>query len=69
MLYPSVDKLLEKVDSKYMLVVAAAKRARMLREGAAPEIEQPKSHKHVGIALEELYADAIRIVDEPTKTE
>lgn len=69
MLYPSVDKLLEKVDSKYSLVVAAAKRARMLREGAKPEIEEPKSHKHVGIALEELYADAITFEHEPSKPE
>ncbi|MFD0867603.1 DNA-directed RNA polymerase subunit omega [Chlamydia abortus] len=59
MLYPSIDKLLTKVDSKYSLVVAAAKRARMLREGAVSELENPKSHKPVGVALEELYADYI----------
>lgn len=60
MLYPSIDKLLDKVDSKYSLVVAAAKRARMLREGAQQEIASPKSHKMVGVALEELYGDQIR---------
>ncbi|WP_040948589.1 DNA-directed RNA polymerase subunit omega [Gorillibacterium massiliense] len=60
MLYPSIDKLLEKMDSKYSLVVAASKRARQLREGVAPEIGKPVSHKMVGIALEEMYKDYIR---------
>jgi DNA-directed RNA polymerase subunit omega len=59
MLYPSIDKLLDKVDSKYSLVVAAAKRARMLRDGAKTEMKNQKSHKNVGIALEELYGDQI----------
>jgi len=58
-LYPSIDKLLDKVDSKYSLVVAVAKRARMLREGAHQEIVSPKSHKMVGVALEELYGGQI----------
>lgn len=59
MLYPSIDKLLEKVDSKYSLVVAASRRARMLKDGAKSELRSPKSHKHVGVALEELYAGHI----------
>lgn len=67
MLYPSIDKLLDKVDSKYSLVVAAAKRARMLREGSKVEVEQPVSHKMVGVALEELYHDSIRFEKIPGK--
>jgi DNA-directed RNA polymerase subunit omega len=59
MLYPSIDKLLEMVDSKYSLVVAAAKRSRMLREGAKSDLINPISHKTVGIALEELYTEQI----------
>lgn len=59
MLYPSIDRLLEKVDSKYSLVVAASKRARMLKDGAKTEVQNPVSHKHVGVALEELYGDHI----------
>lgn len=59
MLYPSIDKLLGKVDSKYSLVVAAAKRARKLREGTKSDLRTPRSHKQVGIALEELYGDYI----------
>jgi DNA-directed RNA polymerase subunit omega len=59
MLYPSIDKLLDKVDSKYSLVVAASKRARMLRDGSKTELKGQKSYKHVGLALEELYGDYI----------
>jgi DNA-directed RNA polymerase subunit omega len=54
MLFPSIDQMLSKVDSKYSLVVAAAKRARMLRDGVSPEIKSPVSHKYVGVALEEI---------------
>ena len=32
MLYPSIDKLVNLVDSKYSLVVATAKRARQLQD-------------------------------------
>ncbi|MED4604213.1 DNA-directed RNA polymerase subunit omega [Paenibacillus validus] len=59
MLYPSIDRLLDKVDSKYSLVVAAAKRARLLRDGAKSEVRQKRSHKFVGLALEEIYEDHI----------
>jgi DNA-directed RNA polymerase subunit omega len=59
MLYPSIDKLLTKVDSKYSLVVAASKRARSLRDGANSDLRTWKSHKQVGFALEELYGDYI----------
>ncbi|CAG7603906.1 DNA-directed RNA polymerase subunit omega [Paenibacillus solanacearum] len=59
MLYPSIDRLLDKVDSKYSLVVAAAKRARLLRDGSKTELRQKRSHKFVGLALEEIYEDHI----------
>jgi len=59
MLYPSIDELVGKTDSKYLLVVAAARRARMLRDGAKSELAAPKSHKHVGVALEEIYGGQI----------
>ncbi|GAB7388079.1 DNA-directed RNA polymerase subunit omega [Bacillaceae bacterium] len=65
MLYPSIDKLLEKVDSKYKLVTIAAKRARQLRDHADLTIDKPVSKKHVGMALEEIAADQIHY--EPTK--
>lgn len=60
MLYPSIDEMLKIVDSKYSLVVAASRRARMLRDGSKSEMPVAKSHKYVGIALEEIYKDHIR---------
>lgn len=61
MLYPSIDKLLDMVDSKYTLVIAAAKRARHLNEteGAKPYLEHHTNVKNVGIALEEIYQDEL----------
>jgi DNA-directed RNA polymerase subunit omega len=63
MLYPSIDEMLKKVDSKYKLVVAASRRARALRDGARSELAEPKSHKYVGIALEEIYHDLVQVED------
>jgi DNA-directed RNA polymerase subunit omega len=56
MLYPSIDELMSKADSKYTLVIVAAKRARQLLDGATTNLEQPKSFKNVGVALEEIAA-------------
>jgi|HigsolmetaAR204D_1030405.scaffolds.fasta_scaffold05000_2 DNA-directed RNA polymerase subunit omega len=59
MLYPSIDELTKKAGSKYVLVTVAAKRARQLRENSPLQVERPKSNKHVGMALEELYSDQL----------
>lgn len=59
MLYPSIDEMVKIVDSKYSLVVAASKRARLLRDGASSELENPKSNKYVGVALEEIYHNLV----------
>lgn len=61
MLYPSIDEIMEKVDSKYSLVVGASRRARLLREGAKTYLEKPQSYKYVGIALEEIYVGNIKL--------
>lgn len=58
LIHPSLDSLLEKVDSKYTLVVLAAKRARGLVEGN-PRLVEAKSPKPVGVALEEVLAGKI----------
>ena len=50
---PSINKLLEVVDSRYTLVVLAAKRARQLLSGDEPKVVA-KSSKDVTIALEEI---------------
>ncbi|HWR41297.1 MAG TPA: DNA-directed RNA polymerase subunit omega [Patescibacteria group bacterium] len=53
MINPSLDKLVNKVDSKYTLVVLAAKRAREIMDGQ-PRLVDCKSNKPVTIALEEI---------------
>ena len=53
MIYPSIDKLLSRVDSKYTLVIAAAKRARQLRSGGRSTIDRDY-RKDVTTALNEL---------------
>lgn len=60
---PSIDTLMEKMDSKYALVVAAAKRARMITDGTSPlvTIEPNESPKSVSIALEEIAQDKIEV--------
>jgi len=50
---PSLDQLMSKVDSRYTLVVAAAKRARMLTEDEL-KTNQPLRVKPVTLALEEI---------------
>ncbi|NLM53025.1 MAG: DNA-directed RNA polymerase subunit omega [Firmicutes bacterium] len=58
MIYPSIDDLMQKVDSKYTLVIAAAKRARMINNGD-PKLVETTSQKDVSIALEEIAAGKI----------
>ena len=62
---PSLDNLMQKVDSKYTLVVLTAKRARAITEGALPYIET-QSKKPVSIAMEEVANDKVKY--ERTKT-
>lgn len=56
MLYPSIDRLLERIDSKYSLVSVAAKRARIMQQVHDERLPKYVSHKCVGKALEEIYA-------------
>ncbi|MDK2823516.1 MAG: DNA-directed polymerase subunit omega [Clostridia bacterium] len=65
MIKPSIDVLVSKVDSKYSLVVAAAKRARSIVEGA-PVLAETDSTKPVTRALFEIAAG--KITYERTKT-
>jgi DNA-directed RNA polymerase subunit omega len=61
---PSLDELLSVMDSRYSLVVTAAKRARQLLEGAETKIEPP-TNKYVTTALKEI--DSELICAQPTK--
>lgn len=53
MRYPSIDKLLEKIDSKYKLVYAASKVARII-EDEKLQVENAVCVKSIGMALEEI---------------
>lgn len=61
MLYPSIDKLLNKIDSKYSLVILSSKRAHELHHQAEPTIAKFESFKNVGRALEEIVAGEVTI--------
>lgn len=65
MIQPSLDALMKKVDSKYTLVVLAAKRAREIMDGGELLVKT-KSSKAVTSALEEIVAN--KITYERTKT-
>lgn len=58
MLYPPINELLNKVDSRYTLVVATAKRARQLIDGEE-KLTSSKSNKPVSIATQEIYEDKV----------
>lgn len=66
LLYPSVDKLLEKIDSRYSLIMLASKRAHELDTGAKPLLDHYESPKPIGRALEEIEAGVLKI-DESQK--
>ncbi len=53
MRYPSIDKLLSKIDSKYKLVYAASKVATIL-ESEKLSVDDSLCVKSIGIALEEI---------------
>ena len=61
MLYPSIDKLLDKIDSKYKLVALASRRARELRDKKNPFLDKTVSYKYVGQALEEIMEEKVTI--------
>lgn len=63
MRYPSIDELLEVVDSKYKLAYIAAKRAKTIQfEGTS--LEEFKCVKPVGVALEEILEGKIQCIFE-----
>lgn len=58
MIYPAMSLLLTKVDSRYTLVIAAAKRARMLTNGAR-KLTNNNSAKDVTVAINEIAEEKI----------
>ena len=65
MLYPSIDKLLNIVDSKYKLVHIASRRSKQMMETKHFQMKENeyKSKKELGRALEELEKGLIKVID------
>ena len=63
MIYPSIDKLLTKVGSKYLLVNLVSKRAKEMQETEYYQMKENEyiSAKEIGKALEEVSKDLIHI--------
>lgn len=61
MIEPPIGALMEKVDSRYTLVVASAKRARQLTDGAH-KLTKCNSDKTVTVAISEINEGKITYV-------
>ena len=62
-IYPSIDKLLNVVSSKYELVHIAAKRSRQISETGVLQMpaKKYKSEKNIGKCLEEVAEGHIKV--------
>ena len=63
MIYPSIDKILNIVDSKYALVYVVSERAKQMAKTGYYQkpIKEYKSEKNIGRDLEEVYNGLIHI--------
>ena len=64
MIYPSIDKILNIVDSKYALVYVVAERAKQMKKTGYYQlpIKEYKCQKEIGRALEEVYDNLIKVM-------
>lgn len=63
MIYPSIDKLLTQVGSKYLLVNIVSKRVKEMKEKGHFQLKESEyvSKKEIGRALEEIAKDLVHI--------
>ena len=63
MIYPSIDKLLNQVGSKYLLVNVVSRRSKEMTERNHYQMSENEyvSKKNIGRALEEISKDLIHI--------
>ena len=59
MLYPSINEIRKKVDSRYTLVVLAAKRARNIIDGYPLLTDECPNNRAVSQAAYEIYDDLV----------
>ena len=66
MIYPSIDKLLNQVGSKYLLVNVVSKRVKEMKKKKYFQMNEKdyKSSKEIGKALEEISKGLIKIYQE-----
>ena len=64
-MYPSIDKVLNVVPSKYQLVYIVAKRSHQMKETKHFQMQEKeyKNKKNIGRALEEVAENLIHIQD------
>ena len=68
MIFPSADRLKDKVGNKYSLVIVAAKRARQLKEGAMP-LAESSSQNPLSIAMDEVASEKVVALEPPDAQE
>ena len=61
MIYPSIDKLINIVGSKFLLVNVVSKRVKEMQETDYYQLNEYKSHKNIGKSLEEVSKGLIHI--------
>ncbi len=61
MIYPSIDKLINIVGSKFLLVNVVSKRVKEMEENEYYQLSDYKSQKNIGKALEEVSKGLIHI--------
>ncbi len=61
MIYPSIDKLLNQVGSKFLLVNIVSKRVKEMNDKDYYQLNEYKSSKNIGKALEEVSKGLIHI--------
>lgn len=62
LLYPSINTLRDKTDSRYSLVILTAKRARDIVDGK-PALTEDESERPVSQAAKEIAADMIKAAE------
>lgn len=62
LLYPSINILRDKTDSRYSLVILTAKRARDIIDGK-PALTEDESERPVSQAAKEIAADMIKAAE------
>lgn len=69
-IYPSIDTLLDNIESKYSLCSVASKRAHELQAEQNPMLKAYESPKYIGQSLEEIAKDKLVVAkdEQPVET-